>query len=145
MKPSLRLYLFKTTSVMRRCITFRAANAIRIGRLPTRILEQLHSRDGIASDTLAAACELNHTQLQLALDKLQNQRLIERRDSAGAEHIFLTPEGRLTAGWVDFMLDEMDELLTVGPSEQEKQRLMELLSHVYENLRSEPLYHKNPS
>ena len=53
MKPSLRLYLFKTTSVMRRCITFRAANAIRIGRLPTRILEQLHSRDGIASDTLA--------------------------------------------------------------------------------------------
>lgn len=145
MKPSLRLYLFKTTSVMRRCITFRAANAIRIGRLPTRILEQLHSRDGIASDTLAAACELNHTQLQLALDKLQNQRLIERRDSAGAEHIFLTPEGRLTAGWVDFMLDEMDELLTVGLSEQEKQRLMELLSHVYENLRSEPLYHKNPS
>ena len=145
MKPSLRLYLFKTTSVMRRCITFRAANAIRIGRLPTRILEQLHSRDGIASDTLAAACELNHTQLQLALDKLQNQRLIERRDSAGAEHIFLTPEGRLTAGWVDFMLDEMDELLTVGLSEQEKQRLMELLSHVYENLCSEPLYHKNPS
>ena len=145
MKPSLRLYLFKTTSVMRRCITFRAANAIRIGRLPTRILEQLHSRDGIASDTLAAACELNHTQLQLALDKLQNQRLIERRDSAGAEHIFLTPEGRLTAGWVDFMLDEMDELLTVGQSEQEKQRLMELLSHVYENLRSEPLYHKSPS
>lgn len=145
MKPSLRLYLFKTTSVMRRCITFRAANAIRIGRLPTRILEQLHSRDGIASDTLAAACELNHTQLQLALDKLQNQRLIERRDSAGAEHIFLTPEGRLTAGWVDFMLDEMDELLTVGLSEQEKQRLMELLSHVYENLRSEPLYHKSPS
>ena len=145
MKPSLRLYLFKTTSVMRRCITFRAANAIRIGRLPTRILEQLHSRDGIASDTLADACELNHTQLQLALDKLQNQRLIERRDSAGAEHIFLTPEGRLTAGWVDFMLDEMDELLTVGLSEQEKQRLMELLSHVYENLRSEPLYHKNPS
>ena len=145
MKPSLRLYLFKTTSVMRRCITFRAANAIRIGRLPTRILEQLHSRDGIASDTLAAACELNHTQLQLALDKLQNQRLIERRDSAGAEHIFFTPEGRLTAGWVDFMLDEMDELLTVGLSEQEKQRLMELLSHVYENLRSEPLYHKNPS
>ena len=145
MKPSLRLYLFKTTSVMRRCITFRAANAIRIGRLPTRILEQLHSRDGIASDTLAAACELNHTQLQLALDKLQNQRLIERRDSDGAEHIFLTPEGRLTAGWVDFMLDEMDELLTVGLSEQEKQRLMELLSHVYENLRSEPLYHKNPS
>ena len=145
MKPSLRLYLFKTTSVMRRCITFRAANAIRIGRLPTRILEQLHSRDGIASDTLAAACELNHTQLQLALDKLQNQRLIERRDSAGAEHIFLTPEGRLTAGWVDFMLDEMDELLTVGLSEQEKQRLMELLSHVYENLRSEPLYHKSLS
>ena len=145
MKPSLRLYLFKTTSVMRRCITFRAANAIRIGRLPTRILEQLHSRDGIASDTLAAACELNHTQLQLALDKLQNQRLIERRDSAGAEHIFLTPEGRLTAGWVDFMLDEMDELLTVGLSEQEKHRLMELLSHVYENLRSEPLYHKSPS
>ena len=145
MKPSLRLYLFKTTSVMRRCITFRAANAIRIGRLPTRILEQLHSRDGIASDTLASACELNHTQLQLALDKLQNQRLIERRDSAGAEHIFLTPEGRLTAGWVDFMLDEMDELLTVGLSEQEKQRLMELLSHVYENLRSEPLYHKSLS
>ena len=145
MKPSLRLYLFKTTSVMRRCITFRAANAIRIGRLPTRILEQLHSRDGIASDTLAAACELNHTQLQLALDKLQNQRLSERRDSAGAERIFLTPEGRPTAGWGDFILDEMDELLTVGLSEQEKQRLMELLSHVYENLRSEPLYHKNPS
>lgn len=137
MKPSLHHSLFKTVSVMRRCIVFRAASVVRIGACPVLILEQLRQRDGRAADEqLAADCEMSQTQMRTALDKLLREGLLVSRDGL----LFLTDEGSFAADWLDYLLDSTDELLTVGLSEEEKQRLMTLLSRIYQNLRGKPLY-----
>lgn len=136
MKPSLHHSLLKTVSVMRRCIAFRAANVVRIGQQPVLILEQLRQRDGRSPAELAAACELNELQLRAALDKLLREELLVSRDGL----LFLTGEGKFAADWLDYLLDGADELLAVGLSEEERQRLLTLLSRIYRNLRGEPIY-----
>lgn len=136
MKPSLHHSLFKTLSVVRRCIAFRAANVVRVGQLPLLILEQLRQRDGRSEDNLSAACELNQAQLHSARDKLLRENLVECRDGL----LFLTDEGKLTADWLDYLIDGTEELFAADISEEEKQRLMDLLSRVYQNLRGEPIY-----
>lgn len=85
---------------------------------------------------LAAACELNELQLRAALDKLLREELLVIRNGL----LFLTGEGKFAADWLDYLLDGADELLAVGLSEEERQRLLTLLSRIYRNLRGEPIY-----
>ncbi|MDO4565719.1 MAG: MarR family transcriptional regulator [Oscillospiraceae bacterium] len=103
-----------------------------------RLLALLAEEDGIAQRELLERADIRPSSLSEALDKLQKEGLIERRENSDDRReslVFLTEDGRALAVRMQERLAARAEALFAPLSEQEKTQLFELLNKLLETER----------
>src|SRR4051812_40245743 len=132
MKPIITLELYELSRAMRRLFDARARD-LGFTQGQWRILAMLSRHEGISQSGLAEILEMQPISLARALDRMENNGLIERRPDPKdrrALKLFLTP----AAGpMLEILRDVGDELRSIATSDlntAEQETLVQLLGKI---------------
>ena len=104
------------------------------------ILMKLAREDGITQCELVKDSRMTPPTISVALKTLEQEGLVERRgdeEDMRATRVYLTEKGRETDRKNRETIKQVDEIMMRGLSDEEKERLMELLMRMRENLAKE--------
>lgn len=103
-----------------------------------KILDYLIEHDGSNQKDIANGCHIEPPTLTVLLGRMEKSGLIERRtqdNNRRTLYVYLTSEGRKYQRRVEEEFQKIEEAALEGLSEEEKDKLMDGLNHVYENLK----------
>jgi DNA-binding MarR family transcriptional regulator len=138
--PTEREVLFQLVDTARAMRTFMDQCARRHGmtRAQWGVLLRLERREGMTQAEMADALEIAPISLVRLIDRLCEQRLVERRPHESdrrANRLYLTPKGRATLDRLAPIGHEMTGQLLAGFSEAETRQLLRRLMRIKDNLR----------
>lgn len=135
-----RILIRLVTAIARACTMYASRSTSHFGLSVSQavVLGELFGRDGCRQEDLRAFVSLDKGNVTRALQKLEEYGLVERKQDAADRRVvrvFVTPKA-------SSMEDEMcaiavfwDERLTVGFTQEEREKLVDLLLRMEANIR----------
>ena len=139
--PAEREVLFQLVDTARAMRTFMDQCAQRHGmtRAQWAVLLRLQRREGMTQAEMADALEIRPISLARLIDRLCEQRLVERRPHESdrrANRLCLTPKGRATLERLAPLGHEMTARLLAGFGDAEMSWLLQRLMRIKDNIRT---------
>jgi MarR family transcriptional regulator, transcriptional regulator for hemolysin len=139
--PTEREVLFQLVDTARAMRTFMDQRVRRHGmtRAQWAVLLRLERREGMTQAEMADALEIQPISLVRLIDRLCEQRLVERRPHESdrrANRLYLTPKGRTTLGRLAPLGSEVAGQLLAGFGESDMRQLMRRLLRIKDNIRT---------
>ena len=104
-----------------------------------KVLDYLADHDGSNQKEIARGCHIEPATLTSLLNRMEENRLVERRTLHGNRrsfHIFLTEKGSRMAALVQETFTELEDEAFRGISESDREMFMDLFFRIYENMTS---------
>lgn len=119
-----------------------ASIGLTFGQGHVRILNTLHTEDGITQKELADRCRMDEATISRNLDKLSRSGYLERKPDPASRRSFLiclTEEGRREAETLRHLLAYVDDQFWAGLTEEDMEIFARYLEKICENLENCPL------
>ena len=119
-----------------------ASIGLTFGQGHVRILNTLHTEDGITQKELADRCRMDEATISRNLDKLSRSGYLERKPDPASRRSFLiclTEEVRREAETLRHLLAYVDDQLWAGLTEEDMEIFARYLEKICENLENCPL------
>ena len=119
-----------------------ASIGLTFGQGHVRILNTLHTEDGITQKELADRCRMDEATISRNLDKLSRSGYLERKPDPASRRSFLiclTEEWRREAETLRHLLAYVDDQLWAGLTEEDMEIFARYLEKICENLENCPL------
>lgn len=102
------------------------------------ILEYLRTNNGCSQTDVCDAWDLDKSTVSGLVERMERDGLIyiekEEKDRR-KKKLYLTPRGAQMSEEIDRYMGEMDRLAFAGISEEEQEQFMDVLAHIYGNLK----------
>jgi MarR family transcriptional regulator, transcriptional regulator for hemolysin len=139
--PTHREVLFQLTDVARALRTYVDQCVRRYGmtRAQWGVLLRLDRREGMTQAEMADALEIQPISLVRLIDRLCEQKLVERRPHPSdrrANRLYLTPKGRVTLERLAPLGREISADVLAGFESREIGRMLQQLMRIKDNIRS---------
>ena len=130
-------YLIMSVHMMFQKELFNALKDTGLSMGQPKIIDYLNDHDGVSQKDLAFGCHIEPASLTSLLNRMEKQKLIERRMLHGNRrslYVFLTEKGWEMSSIISRTFDRLEQNIFENIPDSDRDHLMKILEKIYETM-----------